>query len=98
MHNHINVFCIGSVFSSFMVKFLEMYNSLVLLLFAGIMVVNFVLPMEFVGPKWRTFCGCIGFWACGLMSLALLGYLIPNWRHLTLACFAGGIPLLFTWW
>ena len=25
------------------------------------------------------------FWALGIMSLALLGYLIPDWKHLQLA-------------
>ena len=58
------------------------------------MVVNFVLPMEFVGAKWRTFCGCIGFWAVGHMLLAPLAYVISDWRHLTLTCALLGLPLL----
>lgn len=64
---------------------------------AGTMVVNYVLPLEVVSPRWRTFCGCIGFWACGVMTLAPLAYFIRNWRYLTGVCALGGVPLLFTW-
>ena len=62
------------------------------------MLVNFVLPLEFVGRRWRTFCGCIGFWACGVMSQALLAYLLRDWRHLSAVCSVAGLPLLLTWW
>ena len=68
------------------------------LFFPGTMVVNFVLPLEFVGPRWRTFCGCIGFWACGVMSLALMAFYIRDWRYLSIATSVGGIFLLFTYW
>ncbi|ESO93451.1 hypothetical protein LOTGIDRAFT_147574, partial [Lottia gigantea] len=64
----------------------------------GTLVVNFVLPLEFVTPAWRTFCGCIGFWAVGLASLALWAYLMHDWRYLTMATSLASIPLLFTWW
>lgn len=64
----------------------------------GHMVVNFVLPMEWVGRKWRTFCGCIGFWAIGLMILPLWAYFIRSWRYLTMATSVCGLPLLLTYW
>lgn len=63
----------------------------------GVMVTNFVLPLEYVIPTWRTFCGCVGFWAVGLMLLAPLGYLIRDWRVLTLVSAALGLPMLLTW-
>ena len=40
--------------------------------FGGLMVVACVYPIEFVGKRWRVFCGTIGFWALGTMLLALL--------------------------
>ncbi|XP_046357158.2 organic cation transporter protein-like [Haliotis rufescens] len=67
-------------------------------LVGGTLVVNFVLPLEFVTPAWRTFCGCIGFWAVGLMTLALWAFFMRDWRHLTMATSASGVFLLFTWW
>ena len=40
--------------------------------FGGTMVVNSVYTIEFVGKRWRTLCGTIGFWGIGGMSLALI--------------------------
>ena len=40
--------------------------------FGGTMVVNCVYPLEFVGRRWRTVCGTVGFWAVGGMTLALM--------------------------
>ncbi|GFS26250.1 solute carrier family 22 member 15-like [Elysia marginata] len=67
-------------------------------LVGGCLVVNFVLPLEFVSPRWRTFCGCIGFWAVGLMTLAPWAYFIRDWRKLNIAMSSCGITLLFLWW
>ena len=69
----------------------------ILMFVTGTMVINFVLPMEYVGRQWRTFCGCIGFWACGVMTLAPMAYFIRDWRQLTMAAALGGIFLLFSW-
>lgn len=66
--------------------------------FGGTMVINFVMPLEFVGRQWRTFCGCIGFWAVGVMLLAPMAYFIPQWRHLTALCSVSGLVLVATWW
>ncbi|XP_067666322.1 organic cation transporter protein-like [Haliotis asinina] len=79
----------------------ELYASLRFILGAlvgGALVVNFVLPLEFVTPAWRTFCGCIGFWAVGLMTLALWAFFVRDWRHLTMATSASSVFLLLTWW
>ncbi|CAH1796783.1 unnamed protein product [Owenia fusiformis] len=67
-------------------------------LIGGTMVVNFVLPMEFISPRWRTFCGCVGFWAVGVMTLPIFAYFIRDWRHLSMATSACGSLLLLTWW
>ncbi|XP_050402198.1 organic cation transporter protein isoform X1 [Patella vulgata] len=67
-------------------------------LVGGTLVVNFVLPLEFITPKWRTFCGCIGFWAVGLATLALWAYVLRDWRYLTMGTSASSIFLLFCWW
>ena len=58
---------------------------------------NFVLPLEYVSAKWRTFCGCIGFWAVGTMLLAPIAYYITDWRLLTLTCVAVSVPVLITY-
>ena len=47
-------------------------RALVGLGFGSIMVVNCVYPLEFVGQRWRTLCGTIGFWAVGQIVLALI--------------------------
>jgi MFS family permease len=46
--------------------------------FGAIMVVNCVYPLEFVGHRWRTLCGTIGFWAIGGMILALCVSMFNN--------------------
>ncbi|XP_060074393.1 organic cation transporter protein-like [Ylistrum balloti] len=66
-------------------------------LVGGVMVVNFVLPLEFVTPSWRTFCGCVGFWAIGLMTLALWGFFLRDWRTLVMATALTGLPMLLSW-
>lgn len=64
----------------------------------GVLVANYSLPMEFVGLKWRTLTGAIPFWAMGVMSLGLAAFLLPDWRHLSMATAIVGLPVLFTWW
>ncbi|XP_076101360.1 organic cation transporter protein-like [Mytilus galloprovincialis] len=66
-------------------------------LVGGVLVTNFVLPLEYVIPSWRVFCGCVGFWAVGLMLLAPLGYLIRDWRTLTMVTSLVGLPMLLSW-
>ena len=38
---------------------------------SGTLVVNQSMPLEFVSKRWRTFCGCIGFWAVGIMVIVI---------------------------
>ncbi|CAH1774470.1 unnamed protein product [Owenia fusiformis] len=64
---------------------------------AGLLVVNFVLPMEFVGPRWRVLFA-MQFWCVGIMLLPLPAYFISNWRHLCMATSLPGLLLLATWW
>ncbi|XP_055893424.1 organic cation transporter protein-like [Biomphalaria glabrata] len=88
-------------FSTGFVTVWELYAALRFLiggLIGGCLVVNFVLPLEFVTPQWRTFCGCVGFWAVGLMTLALWAFLVRDWRHLDLAMSSTGVVLLPLWW
>lgn len=67
-------------------------------LIGGVLVVNFVLPLEIVTPEWRTFCGCIGLWAVGLMALALWGYFIRDWQYLVIATSTASVFILLAWW
>jgi len=50
----------------------------------GLFVVYVNYLMEFLTPTCRTICGCVTFWAIGEMLLALIGYLLPSWRELSL--------------
>ncbi|KAI0220240.1 Organic cation transporter protein [Lamellibrachia satsuma] len=88
---------LGSAFSSSWQMF-TIFRFFVGAFFGGTMVVNFVMPLEFVGRRWRTFCGCIGFWALGVMLLAPMAFFIPQWRHLTAICSISGLVLMATWW
>ena len=47
----------------------------------------FILNTEFAGPKRRALAGIIvwNFWTIGLCLVALLPYLIKDWRYLNLA-------------
>ncbi|CAG7733132.1 unnamed protein product [Allacma fusca] len=51
----------------------------------GFYCVYYIFLMEFLTPKWRTIAGCVSIWSVGIMSLALLAYLLPSWRYLTCA-------------
>jgi len=53
------------------------------------------MVMELFGPKFRTMAGCIieGFWAMGLILLAVIAMHIPNWRYIQLAI---NLPTLCT--
>ena len=53
----------------------QMYAALRFLVgvgFGATMVVNCVYTVEFVGTRWRTFCGTVGFWAVGVMVTSLV--------------------------
>ncbi|CAI9720482.1 organic cation transporter protein [Octopus vulgaris] len=63
-----------------------------------VMISNYILPMEFIVPKWRTVVGCVGFWAIGICLTSLWAYLIRDWRILTISSACFGFPFLLTWW
>ncbi|KAK6170919.1 hypothetical protein SNE40_019202 [Patella caerulea] len=67
---------------------------------SGTFMTSFVIGFELVGPTKRTIAG-IGimlFWAIGLFSLAILAYLIRNWRTLTLITTVPSVVFLSYWW
>ncbi|CAG7723505.1 unnamed protein product [Allacma fusca] len=51
----------------------------------GFYCVYYIFLMEFLTPKWRTIAGCVSIWSVGIMTLALLAYLLKSWRYLTCA-------------
>lgn len=53
----------------------------------GLLAVSFTMIMELVGPSYRMMSGIAleFFWAFGAVVLALLAYLIREWRYLNLA-------------
>ena len=46
--------------------------------FGSTQVINCIYPLEFVGNRWRTLCGTIGFWAMGQMILSLAVIYLAN--------------------
>ena len=62
--------------------------------------VDFVLLTEFTGKTYRATIGIASFyfWAIGLLICALLGYLLPYWRHYLLVTAVAATPLLFICW
>jgi len=66
----------------------------------GASICSFVLIMEYVGTQYRSKVG-FGiwyFWILSLVLLALLGYLIPNWRTLSIVTSAPGLLFFIFWW
>ena len=59
------------------------------------MAVSYILMVELFPTEQRTFAGNVVefFWVIGYMSMALIGYLIRNWRHMLVAITA---PLVLT--
>ncbi|XP_074648153.1 organic cation transporter protein-like isoform X2 [Tubulanus polymorphus] len=49
---------------------------------AGPFCICFTLPMEFCGPKWRTFIGGFSLFGFGPMLLAFCAYFVGSWDHL----------------
>ncbi|XP_035675458.1 organic cation transporter protein-like [Branchiostoma floridae] len=66
----------------------------------GVDLVSYVMATEMFSPARRSFAGVLTtlFWASGIMSLALLAYLLPNWRHLQLLISLFNIIALPYWW
>ena len=66
----------------------------------GCSLVKFVYCVEMVVTAHRSYIGMINmmFLSIGCAILALLAYLIPNWRHLMLAVSVPSFLPLVVWW
>lgn len=66
----------------------------------GCLLVRFVYCIEMVVTAHRSYIGMINmlFLTVGGCFLALLAYLIPNWRYLMLAVSLPGFLPLVAWW
>ncbi|XP_008549084.1 organic cation transporter protein [Microplitis demolitor] len=70
------------------------------LFFPAIYQIPFILALELMGPRYRTFAGMVicMFFATAMCLLALLGYLLRNWFSLSLATSVPFILLFSYWW
>ncbi|XP_068135739.1 solute carrier family 22 member 7-like [Hyperolius riggenbachi] len=94
-----SVFGVMSAFSSSYI----MFSACRLLSGVGLMgmtLISITLVLEWTDVTHRTFCGTISSmgWTVGYMILALLGYLIRDWRWLLLATTAPCLIAIVTWW
>ncbi|XP_075441170.1 solute carrier family 22 member 7-like [Ascaphus truei] len=66
----------------------------------GMTLISLTLALEWTDVGHRTFCGTIGSlsWTLGYMILALLAYLIRDWRWLLLAVTSPCLLAITTWW
>ncbi len=69
--------------------------------FQGLQTISFVLILELYSIEYRTAAGC-GFeifWGLGVLWLALVAYVFPNWRHMQLAISLPSLlAICYTWW
>ncbi|KAK7872852.1 hypothetical protein R5R35_006723 [Gryllus longicercus] len=70
------------------------------LFFPAIYQIPFILALELMGPRYRTFAGMVicMFFALGMSLLALLGYLLRNWFTLSLATSVPFVLLFSYYW
>ncbi|KAG5340262.1 OCT1 protein, partial [Acromyrmex heyeri] len=70
------------------------------LFFPAIYQIPFILALELMGPRYRTFAGMVicMFFATAMSLLALLGYLLRNWYTLSLATSVPFILLFSYYW
>ncbi|XP_075705646.1 solute carrier family 22 member 7-like [Rhinoderma darwinii] len=66
----------------------------------GMTLISITLALEWTDVSHRTFCGTISSlsWTAGYMILALLAYLIRDWRGLLLATTSPCLLAIVTWW
>ncbi|XP_073419602.1 solute carrier family 22 member 7 [Dendrobates tinctorius] len=66
----------------------------------GMTLISISLALEWTDVTHRTFCGIISSlsWTAGYMILALLAYLIRDWRWLLLATTAPCLLAIASWW
>ncbi|XP_046573280.1 organic cation transporter protein-like [Haliotis rubra] len=60
----------------------------------------FVIGVEFVGPSKRVWTGLVIelFWVLGMIIMAGLAFLLPDWHHLVLALASPAVLFLSYWW
>lgn len=65
----------------------------------GAIVCLFIMATEYVGPNHRAMAGTFTwyFWTGALMMIALLAYLIRDWRKLSMITSAPGLVLFIFW-
>ena len=66
----------------------------------GVFTLVIVWSMEVVGKKWKTYVG-IGLefpWVAAWLFLALLAYLVPNWKYLSWITSVPGLMYIFLYW
>ncbi|XP_064620349.1 solute carrier family 22 member 15-like isoform X2 [Lineus longissimus] len=61
---------------------------------AGSISITNTLPMEFIGPRYRTLVGSLGAWGFGYLIMALTAWRLVTWRYLALATGLMGAPLI----
>lgn len=67
---------------------------------SGLSIIGVVLGIEWTDVKHRTFTGTVMSlsWSVGNMILALMAFLIRDWRQLTLAVTAPCVIAIISWW
>ena len=80
-------------------KFLKLSSNCLFLVGCGTLCA-YVLTVEFVGKRHRHAAGTAlwFFWPTSLMMMALLAYLIRDWRTLNIVGAAPGLLQIFLWW
>ncbi|KAL8621782.1 hypothetical protein ACOMHN_016269 [Nucella lapillus] len=61
------------------------------------LVASFSYSLEFVGPQHRQLVAFIPAWATGVCLMALMAWLIPDWRYLHIGSAVLTVPFLLTW-
>ncbi|XP_036420176.1 solute carrier family 22 member 7a [Colossoma macropomum] len=94
--------CVFGVAAAFSTSFLMFAVSRTLsgVALTGMSITTLALTVEWTGVNHRTFSGTIlslG-WSLGNMLLALLAFLLRDWRHLMLAVTAPCLAAIATWW
>lgn len=64
----------------------------------GYVSVYFIFASEYVVDKWRSLLAAIPSWTLYAALLALVAWLVPDWKYLHLATSLSAIPFMFTWW
>ncbi|XP_066510419.1 solute carrier family 22 member 7-like [Hoplias malabaricus] len=93
------VFGVASAFSTSYIMF-AINRTLSGVALTGMSITTLALSIEWTGIKRRTLTGTIMSlgWSVGNMLLALLAYLLRDWRHLMLAVTAPCLAAITTWW